>query len=309
MQHQMENIMKRTVVLTAIITVGIVAIGAAAYQAQPAAPRTIEMEKLRDNLYVLKSSTPGDNATFSGGNVSVFVTSSGVTVVDTKLAGWGQPLLDDIKKITDKPVTTVINTHTHGDHTGNNNLFTANVTFIAHENTKANMQKMPAFAGDNAKFLPSKTYTTSTTVGAGSERIELHYYGAGHTNGDTWVYFPALRVLQTGDMFAWRDAPLCDRANGGSCVEFPKTIAKALAEIKNVDDVIPGHSPIMKLKDLDEYQRFNADFVAQALEAKNAGKSVDDASATIGAALTRKYPGYQSTRVKAALQVVYDESK
>jgi len=305
----MENTMTRILVLSTIIAAGVVSIAAAAYQAQPAGTRTIETEKLRDNLYVLKSSTPGDNATFSGGNVSVFITSSGVTLVDTKLAGWGQPLLDDIKKITDKPVTTVINTHTHADHTGNNNLFTGQVTFIAQENTKTNMEKMATFTGENARFLPSKTFTTTLTVGSGNDRIELHYYGAGHTNGDTWVYFPALRVLQTGDMFAWKDAPLCDRANGGSCVEFPKTIAKALAEIRNVDDVIPGHSPMMKLKDLQEYQRFNADFVAQALAAKQAGTSVDNASAAIGAALTRKYAGYQSTRVKAAVQVVYDESK
>jgi glyoxylase-like metal-dependent hydrolase (beta-lactamase superfamily II) len=300
--------MKRMLVLGAVLAVGVLSIAVRASQA-PAAARTIEMEKLRDNLYVLKSSTPGDNATFSGGNVSVFVTSTGVTLVDTKLAGWGQALLDDIRKVTDKPVTTVINTHTHGDHTGNNNLFTGAVTFVAHDNTKANMEKMPAFKDANAKFLPSKTFSTSLTLGAGNDRIELHYFGAGHTNGDAWVYFPALRVLQTGDMFAWKDAPLCDRNNGGSCVEFPKTIAKALAAITAVDDVIPGHSPLMKLSDLREYQQFNADFVAQALAAKQAGRSVDEASAAIGAALAQKYRGYQSTRVKAAVQVVYDEAR
>lgn len=119
--------------------------------------------------------------------------------------------------------------------------------------------------------------------------------------------FPALRVLQTGDMFAWKDAPLCDRGNGGSCVEFPKTIAKALAAIKNVDDVIPGHSPIMKLRDLEEYQRYNADLVAETLAAKAAGKTPDEAAAA--STLTKKYAGYQATRVKAAVQVIYDETK
>ena len=298
--------MTRTLVLGAIVIAGALTIGVAASQA-PAAPRVIDMVKLRDNLYVLTSSTPGDNATFSGGNVSVFITNSGVTVVDTKLAGWGQAMLDKIKTVTTKPVTTIINTHTHGDHTGNNNLFGTSVTVVAQDNTKANMEKMPAFKDDNAKFLPSKTFTDRMTLGSGNDRIELYYFGAGHTNGDAWIYFPGLRVLQTGDMFAWRGAPLCDRANGGSCVAFPQTLAKGIAAIKNVDAVIPGHSPIMALKDLQEYQRYNADLVAEARDAINAGKSVDEATAAIH--LETKYPGYQAARVKAAVQAIYDELK
>jgi cyclase len=296
----------RALVLGAVVVTGALSIGVAASQT-PAAPRAIDMVKLRDNLYVLTSSTPGDNATFSGGNVSVFITSSGVTVVDTKLAGWGQAMLDKIKSVTTKPVTTIINTHTHGDHTGNNNLFGTTVTIIAQDNTKANMEKMPAFKDDNAKFLPSKTFTDRLTIGSGNDRIELYYFGAGHTNGDAWVYFPALRVLQTGDMFAWRDAPLCDASNGGSCVAFPQTLAKGIAAIKNVDAVIPGHSPIATLKDLETYGRYNADLVSAARDAMDAGKSVDEATASIH--LETKYPGYQATRVKAAVQVIYNELK
>ena len=67
------------------------------------------------------------------------------------------------------------------------------------------MEKMDAFKGDNAKFLPGKTYKDKLTLGSGKDRIDLYYFGAGHTNGDTFVVFPALRVLHTGDMFAWKD--------------------------------------------------------------------------------------------------------
>ena len=204
-------------------------------------------------------------------------------------------------------MTTIINTHTHGDHTGNNDLFGATVDIVAHENTKANMEKMDAFKGDKAKFLPKKTFKDKMSLGAGKDQIDLYYFGAGHTGGDTWVVFPALRVVHTGDMFAWKDAPLCDRANGGSCVAFPQTLSKGLAGIKNVDTVIPGHSPVMAWKDLQEYQRFSADLLAQAQAAMKAGKSVDDAAASMR--LTDKYPGYQSERVKAAVQAIYDELK
>jgi cyclase len=93
------------------------------------------------------------------------------------------------------------------------------VDIVAHENTKANMAKMDAFKGDKAQLLPKRTYRDKMSVGSGKGRVDLYYFGAGHTNGDTWVVYPSLRVLQTGDMFAWRDAPTIDRNNGGSGVD------------------------------------------------------------------------------------------
>jgi len=263
--------MKRSVLLGVLLLVGSLSMAAAARTdlpgslapaAQPQGPRVIDIVKLKDNLYVLTSSTPGNPATFSGGNVAVFITDGGVTLVDTKLAGWGQAVLDKVKSVTTKPVTRIINTHTHGDHTGNDGFFGTTVEIVAQENTKTNMQKMDAFKGDNAKFLPKKTYKDKLTLGSGKERIDLYYFGAGHTSGDTFVVFPDLKVLHTGDMFAWKDAPFCDRSNGGSCVSLPKTLSRAIANIKNVDTVIPGHSPMMAPKDLQEFQRFTADLLA-----------------------------------------------
>ena len=267
--------------------------------------QVIDVQKVSDNYYVLTSSTPGNDATFSGGNVGVFITNGGVILVDTKLAGWGQTFLDRVKSITTKPVTTIINTHTHGDHTGNDDKFGTSVDIIAQENTKTNMAKMDAFKGDKAVFLPKRTFKDKMSIGGGAERIDLYYFGAGHTNGDAFVYFPALRVLQTGDIFAWKDGPRIDRANGGSGVQWPQTLAKALATVKNVDTVVPGHSPLMKLQDLQEYQRYTADLLTAVQAARKAGKSVDDAAASIN--LTDKYKGYKSERVKQAVQDIYDE--
>ena len=300
--------MKRSILLGVLIAGGALSIAAAGHQepAAPQAPRVVDIEKLKDNLYVVTSSTPGNAATFSGGNVAVFITEGGVTLVDDKLAGWGQALLDKIKSVTDKPVTRIINTHTHGDHTGNNGFFGANVEIIAQENTKTNMEKMDAFKGDNARFLPGKTYKDKLTLGGGKDRIDLYYFGAAHTSGDTFVVFPALRVLHTGDVFAWKDAPLCDRNNGGSCVSFPRTLQKAIAGIDGVDTVIPGHSPMQTPKDLQQFQTFTADLLSHSIDAMKDGKSVDDAFASFK---VDKYPGYKNARVKAAIQAVYDELK
>ena len=299
--------MKRFLVLAALISFGA---AAAAYQAPQQPPvigtaAKLEVVKLKDNFYVITSSTPTPRESFSGGNVSVLITDAGVTLVDTKLANWGQALLDKLKTITNKPVTRIINTHTHGDHTGNDDKF-GKVEIIAHENTKANMAKMPAFQGDKAQFLPNTTFATTMNVGSGRDAIELHYFGRGHTSGDAVLIFPGHRIAQMGDLFAWKDAPRCDTGNGGSCIEYPKTVAAAAAALKNIDTVIPGHSPLMKVSDVQQYARFLADLVSSAQASEKAGKSVDDATAAFSVA---KYPGYKNENVKAAIQVIYDESK
>jgi cyclase len=296
--------MKRTFVLGALLVVGALAM-TAAQQAQT--KQTIDVQKVADNYYVLLSSTPGDDATFSGGNVGVFITNNGVVLIDTKLAGWGQTFLDRVKSITKQPVTTIINTHTHGDHTGNDDKFGTNVEIVAQENTKANMAKMDAFKGDKAVFLPKRTFKDTLTVGTGKEQINLYYFGAGHTNGDAMIYFPALRVLQTGDLFAWKDAPRIDRGNGGSGVSYPQTLSKAVAALKNVDVVVPGHSPLMKWSDLQEYQRYTADLLSETQAAKRSGKTAEQAAAA--STVTSKYKGYKSERLKQAVADIFDELK
>jgi cyclase len=305
--------MKRGILLAALIAAGALSMAAAAYQApQPAglsaaALAATQIEKVKDNLYMITGSDPTDRSAFAGGNTGVFITDGGVVVVDTKLAGWGQVLLDKIKTVTSKPVMTIINSHTHGDHTGSNNMFPATVEIIAHENTKANMEKMDAFKGDNARFLPKKTYKDKMSIGSGKDRVDLYYFGPAHTNGDTWIVYPALRVMQTGDIFAWKDAPVLDRPNGGSGLEYAATVGKALAAVKDVDTLIVGHSPLRKVPELKEYQQFMTDFAAAVRQAKTAGKSVDDAAASID--LSAKYKDYKKDRYKAAIQAIYDELK
>jgi glyoxylase-like metal-dependent hydrolase (beta-lactamase superfamily II) len=293
--------MRRAVVLGALILAGGLS-AAVAGQQRAVLP---DLQKVKDNFYIIGASSPVERSQFTGGNVGVFVTDNGVIVVDSKLAGYGPDILSKIRAVTTKPVTTLINTHTHGDHTGSNEGFPASVNIVAQENTKALMAKMDAFKGEKAQFLPKQTYKDHLTLGSGKDRVELYYFGAGHTGGDTWVFFPTLRILQTGDMFAWKDAPLLDRSNNGSGVEFPKTIAKALATIRDFDTVIPGHSPVMKPADLQEYQRYTADLLSETENAIKAGKSAADAGASIN--LTAKYKDYKADRQKAAVEAIYQE--
>src|SRR3954469_22824125 len=165
--------MRRMLVLAALILAGGSSLALRAFQAPapagptPAALAATKIEKVKDNLYIITGSAPAPRDAFSGGNTAVFITDTGVVVVDTKLAGGGQVILDRIKTVTNKPVTMIINTHTHGDHTGSNEFFGTNVETIVQENTKANMERMDAFKGDKARFLPKKTYKDKTTVLSG----------------------------------------------------------------------------------------------------------------------------------------------
>ena len=297
--------MKRWVVLGWLVAAGALSMTVTAGLAQQQRAPLPDATKVKDNLYVIESSSPVDRSKFTGGNTGVFIMQAGVAVVDTKLAGYGPDILDRIRKVTPKPVVAIINTHTHGDHTGSNEGFPATVDIIAHENTKLNMERMDPFKGAKASFLPKRTYKDRLTLFSGNDRIELYHFGAGHTNGDTFVLYPAIRTLQTGDMFPWKDAPFIDRANGGSGVAWPTTLAALLSTVKDFDTVVTGHIPLATRQDLEEFQRYTADLLAAVRAAKKAGQSADAATAAIN--LSAKYKGYASERLKAAVQAIYEE--
>jgi glyoxylase-like metal-dependent hydrolase (beta-lactamase superfamily II) len=235
----------------------------------PQGPPVAQIEKVTDNLYEI---------TGGGGNTAAFITDTGVVVVDTKLPGWGQAILDKIKTVTDKPVTMIINTHTHQDHTGSNEFFGPNVEIVAQDNTKANMEKMDIFKGDKAAFLPKKTFKDKTTVLKGKDEIDLYYFGPAHTNGDAFVLFKSLRVLHSGDAFAGKTPPIVDTMNGGSVVEYGKTLTKASAGLKGYDTIITGHANMrMTPADLKDYADFNNEFVTWVQGEIKAGKTAEQA--------------------------------
>src|SRR5205807_1367070 len=228
--------MTRARLVLVLGAIGALSLGLRAAQqpAQPQGPKVIDVEKVKDNLYMLKG---------GGGNTAVYVGANGVTVVDAKNPGWGQPILDKIKELTPKPVTLLINTHTHGDHVSGNVEFPATVDVVVQENTKTNMEKMDIFKQNNNRGMAKRTFKDKMTLGKGADRIDLYYFGPGHTNGDAWIVFPALRTVHAGDIFANKGLPLIDGANGGSVLHIHESLNKAYNGIKNVDTIINGHTP------------------------------------------------------------------
>jgi glyoxylase-like metal-dependent hydrolase (beta-lactamase superfamily II) len=291
--------MSRTGVLSGIVVAGVLVVaGRGLVAQQPASgPNVAGIEKVKDNLYMV---------TGGGGNTAVFVTGSGVVLVDTKLANWGPAIMDKVKTVTDKPVTHIINTHTHGDHVGSNDYFPASVEVVAHANVPASMAKMPAFTDPAKKHaFPDRTYTDRLTVLGGADAIDLYHFGPAHTNGDTFVVFRNLRVMHSGDAFSAKGTPLIDVNNGGTGVAYPDTIAKVIAGVKGVDTVIPGHSTVMTWQDLVEFGDFTRAFLTAVQTAKKAGKTADQAAAEL--TLPDRFKAYTMTRAKDNVATIYKQ--
>ena len=303
---------RREIVLGTIIAVGLSLTVAAT---QPPRASMPEIEKIADNLYLLAASNPSDRPNWTGGNTAVFITEGGVVLVDTKLPGYGKDFIAQVRSVTDKPITMIINTHTHFDHSGSNNELPETVAVVAHENTRANMARQTcepvtncdAFKEENSKYLPKRTYSDRMSLFSGREQIDLYYFGRGHTNGDSFVVFRHARMMHTGDMFQSRNMPFIDFVNsGGSATEFPHTLEKAVAGIENVDMIIGGHwNSLLTWRDFTTYADFMMEFLTAAQEGMKAGRNVEQIA---GEFLARDHIGFNidPQRVRDNMQAVYD---
>jgi glyoxylase-like metal-dependent hydrolase (beta-lactamase superfamily II) len=280
-------LMRRARVLALIVVAGFTVVTLAAQSQRPRIPPTGTIKKVRDNLYVI----PG-----AGGNTTVFVTRAGVVLVDTKLANNGEAILSQVRSVSGSAVTMIINTHSHPDHIGSNDYFAPSVEKVTHENTKKWMAANARVAS-NPAVMPTKTFTDRLTLGSGSDQIDLYYFGAGHTDGDAFIVFPALRAMAAGDIFAWKMAPLIDPMAGGSVVALSDTLEKALKGIGNVDTVIEGHGDVNTWAGFRDYTLFNR----ALLDAAKAGLGKQSAD-EIAASLKQKFPVFTKEELLTDLE-------
>ena len=209
-------------------------------QAQnPPAPVPSVIEKLKDDMHVLKG---------EGGNITVLVTGEGVILVDAKFERNHDDVIAKVKSVTDKPIRYVLNSHWHGDHTGGNQKLMPMAQIIVHRNAWADMVKA------KAPGLPQLTYTDQISIHLGGKEVVAYNFGSCHTNGDTFVYFPAQRVLSAGDCFNTADGRglnpnnvptysfYMDYNSGGSFVGRERA-ADALLKL-DFETVVPGHGPV-----------------------------------------------------------------
>jgi cyclase len=202
----------------------------------------LDLVKIKDDLYVIHND-------FVPGNSTALVTDEGVVLVDDKFEIDFNNIVAELKKVTDKPVRYVINTHHHGDHSGGNaKMQQMNVQVVASEQARQNMVdgKLPG--------LPTMAFERHAHIYLGGKNVELYHFGRAHTNGDVVVYFPAHRTLAAGDMFTFGDATpqLIDYAGGGSAKEWTSTLDSVLQ--LDFDTVVPGHGAVTTKQELRKFR-------------------------------------------------------
>jgi glyoxylase-like metal-dependent hydrolase (beta-lactamase superfamily II) len=235
-----------------------------AYTQNQGAPPQLTLNKVKDDLFEIE----GD-----GGNVAVYVTSEGVILVDDKFEQDFAGIVAKVKSVTDQPVKYVLSTHHHADHSGGNVKFLPTAEIISTANARANIveHKQP-----NAppNMTPARVvFTQECSVFLGGKEVRARYFGRGHTNGDAFIYFPALRTLHTGDMMAGV-TPLIDYTGGGSVVEWTKTLDEVMK--LDFDTVIPGHGAVTTKSALLAYRNNIEKLRNRAAAMIREGKSQED---------------------------------
>lgn len=291
--------MKRFFVLCVIVLAGVLSQGAVWYGCAPAeGEHRLEIEKVRDNLYTL---------TGGGGTTAVFVTARGVVLVDTKLGGWGPAVLQAVRTISDRPISIIINTHTHADHTGGNAAVRGAAEIVTQQNTAVHMEGMSRASDNPTPFLPSKTFHDRLSLLDDEDRIDLYYFGAAHTNGDAIVVFAADRVAHMGDLFADKAPPIIDLAHGGSGVAFPATLRAAAEQVSGVDEVITGHGPRLPWSDVRTYADFNQEFLDWTRQQFDANRAPEAVAKTYP--WSDKFAEYaqQAWQLQVNMRAIYEE--
>jgi glyoxylase-like metal-dependent hydrolase (beta-lactamase superfamily II) len=210
----------------------------------PNQPRPLLVtEKIKDNLYLVIG---------NGGNVAFLVTTEGVILIDDKYDADHNAILAEVKKVTDQPVKYVFNTHYHSDHSGGNAKMLPTAEIISHKNSRTNIVEGKQGNAEPGMKPARVVFSEETSVFLGGQEVRARYFGRGHTNGDIVIYFPALKVIHTGDLMAGV-TPLIDYSGGGSVVEITKTLDAAMGAF-DFDTVIPGHGKVSDRAGLKTYR-------------------------------------------------------
>lgn len=208
---------------------------------------TIETIKLTDKVYML---------TGEGGNIAVFIGDDGVFVIDDQYAHLTDKIQGAIKKLSDKPINFLVNTHHHGDHTGGNeNMTNLGATIIAHDNVRKRLSNQTDSEGNTLpiKALPVITFNDKLSLHINGEQVLVFHVENAHTDGDALLYFTESNVLHTGDNYFNGLYPYIDLKSGGSVDGYIDAVKRALIVIDDDTKIIPGHGNLSNKK---EYKAF-----------------------------------------------------
>ncbi len=271
--------------------------GAAAAQTQQAPP-PIAVKHIGGGLYLV---TGG-----SGANAGFYVTRKEVCVIDAKMTpDSARLMLAEIRKITKAPATTVILTHSDGDHVNGLPGFPEGFVVVAHENVKRDMEKALAATPGLKKYLPRVTYTGDTAFDIGGTLLPLRYFGPAHTDGDTVIVFEKEKAAFVGDLaFQGRD-PLVHLKKNGSAEGLVRTLRGILEIQPPIEIFLSGHADPLGRADIESLAAATEAKVAKVKALVAEGKTLDDVKAAFGIAEAPADSG--QPRWPSLVEVIYQE--
>jgi cyclase len=221
--------------------------------------------------------------TEKGGTILFHLSKKGIVVIDTQFPDTAAHLIDELKKKTEKPFKLLINTHHHGDHTAGNIAFKDLVsTVVAHENSKINQEaSAKKNKNEDKQLYPNTTFTTTWSKKIGKEKITLHYFGAGHTNGDSLVHLQKASIVHMGDLVFNRRHPYIDKTAGADIKNWIIVLNKAITTFDFDTKFVCGHAAagyevIVSKEDIKAFANYLQKVLDFTQEQITAGKTKEE---------------------------------
>ncbi len=199
--------------------------------------------KISDSIYMVYG-----KGGFTGGNLGLLVGDDGVVLIDDSLDGMLDKMQKEISTITKQPISFLVNTHVHGDHTGNNSHYGKNGTYIiGHDNLR---KQMAADTTRTKDALPVITFSQEMSFHFNDTVANVIHVPSAHTNGDAVIFFPEDNVIHLGDLMFNGMFPFIDPSSGGSLNGYIAGQKQILALIDEQTKIIPGHGVLATKQDL-----------------------------------------------------------
>jgi cyclase len=267
---------------------------------------------LADPAWKIKMLTD-DIGVFSekGGTIGFYLSKEGMVIIDAQFPDTAPHLIDELKKKSEKPFHLLINTHHHADHTAGNIAFKGLVPHVlAHANSKANQERVAKEQKkEEVQLYPDQTYTDTWCEKIGKEKICLHYYGAGHTDGDSLVHFQHANIVHLGDLVFNRRHPFVDKTAGASIANWIVLLDKSIATFDKSTQYICGHAAdgfdiVVKADDLKAYGDYLGNVLKFTEGEIKAGKTKEE---IIKATEIPGSPGWKGAGIERPLSAAYIE--